>query len=178
MPSTNPGRPANEKDLITITDGAPMFPPFPGFTFGQLIPGTATQFSYSTLTPGPGTGVLTSTGAAVNNITTATQFATGVLQSDGISRSLVGSMAGRVYLVQCLAAGSLMASDSPLVGSPSYWTVAQNNSSTVIPPAANTFPGVPMNTGDVRLLIMLPTTGWLQWISSTGTASLVCTELF
>jgi hypothetical protein len=174
MPSTNPGRPANEKDLVTILNGAPMFPAFPGLQFGQLIPGSAQTVTYA-LGQAPGTGILTSTGAAVNNVTTATPFATGALQTDGVSRALSGSMAGRVYLVQAVAAGSLMASDSPKVGTGDYWTVALN---TVVPPVAGTFPGVPLNAGDVRLLIMGPTTGWLQWISSSGTASLVCTELF
>jgi hypothetical protein len=173
MPSTNPGRPANERDLATILNGAPMFPAFPGLQFGQLIPGTATPFTYS-LGKAPATGVLTSTGTAVNNVTTATPFATGQLDNNS-QRALIGSMAGRVYLVNAVAAGSLMASDSPNVGVNSYWTVALN---TTIPPVANTFPGVPLVAGDVRILIMAPTTGWLQWISTSGTASLVCTELF
>lgn len=174
MPSTNPGRPQNEKDLVTLLNGAPMFPVFPGLQLGQLIPGSQQTLSYQ-LNQGPGTGILTSTGAAVNNVTTAVPFATGTLQPDNVTRTLAGSMAGRVYLVNAVAAGSLMASDSPKIGGPDYWTVALN---TTVPPVAATFPGVPLNAGDVRILIMLPTTGWLQWISTTGTASLVCTELF
>lgn len=171
--SFSPGRPPNERDLVTLLNGAPMFPAFPGLQFNQLIPGTATPYTYA-LGQAPATGILTSTGTAVNNVTTATPFATGNLNQNG-NRSLIGSMAGRVYLVNAVAAGSLMASDSPLVGQASYWTVALN---TTVPPAANTFPGVPLNAGDVRILIMSPATGWLQWISTTGTASLVCTELF
>jgi hypothetical protein len=173
--STNPSRPAAEKTLLTLLNGAPMFPPFPSLQFGQLIPGSQTMSPYSTQIQAPATGVLTSTGTAVNNITTATPFATGALQSDNVTRTLLGSLAGRVLLVNAVAAGSLMASDSPLVGNAAYWTVALN---TTIPPTAGTFPGVPLNAGDVRLLIMGPTTGWLQWISTTGTASLVVTELF
>jgi hypothetical protein len=175
MPSSNPSRPFNEKDLITITNGCPMFPLFPGLTNGATVPGTLSTQALAALGQAPGSGVLTSTGAAVNNVTTATPFATGTLNPDGVSRQLIGSMAGRAYLVNAVAAGSLMASDSPLVGSPAYWTVALN---TTIPPAANTFPGVPLQAGDVRLVIMHSTTGWLQWISASGTASLVCTELF
>lgn len=171
--SLSPGRPPNERDIMLLTNGAPMFPAFPGLAQGQTIPGSTQLLSYA-LAQAPASGVLTSTGSAVNNITTATPFATGLLQPDGVSRSTQNSMAGRVYLVNAVAAGSLMASDSPLVGSPSYWTVALN---TTIPPAANTFPGVPLLAGDVRIIIMGPTTGWLQWISTTGTASLVCTEL-
>ncbi len=111
----------------------------------------------------------------MNNVTTATPFATGTLDSVTNTRSTVGSMAGRVYLVNAAAAGSLMASDSPNVGQPDYWTVALN---TTVPPASGRFPGVPLLAGDVRIIIMAPTTGWLQWISTSGTASLVCTELF
>lgn len=174
MASSNPGRPFNEKDLLTLVNGAPMFPLFSGLTQGSAIPGAnGATIPYNTTFQSPGSGVLTSTGTAVNNITTATPFAMGAPTTGGPFNPL-GSMAGRVYLVNAVAAGSLMASDSPLVGQPSYWTVALN---TTIPPAANTFPGVPLNAGDVRLIIMGQTTGWLQWISSTGTASLVCTEL-
>ena len=46
---------------------------------------------------------------------TATPFAKGNLNGDG-TYSLQGSMAGRVYLLQAIAAGFLMASDSPKVG--------------------------------------------------------------
>lgn len=169
----SPGRPSTERDLIQVLNGAPMFPLFPGISVGSLIPGTTNTLNYA---PGqaPATGILTSTGTAVNNITTATPFAVGNVDASG-NRQLQGSMAGRVYLVQAIAAGFLMASDSPLVGVPQYWTVATQ---ATVPPAAGTFPGAPLNAGDVRLLIMGPTTGWLQWISSSGTASLVCTELF
>jgi len=168
----SPGRPSNERDLTTLLNGAPMFPSFPGLTQGSLVPGTPNQFKYL---PGqaPETGILTSTGTAVNNISTATPFAKGNLNGDG-TYSLQGSMAGRVYLLQAIAAGFLMASDSPKVGEVTYWTVATQ---ATVPPAANTFPGVPLNAGDVRIIIMGQTTGWLQWISSSGTASLVCTEL-
>ncbi len=171
--SLSPGRPPTEKDIALQLNGAPMFPQFPGLQFGQLIPGTNTQYTYA-LAQAPASGILTSAGAAVNNVSTATPFATGALDQNN-NRTLMGSMAGRVYLVNAVAAGSLMASDSPKVGQPDYWTVALN---TTIPPLNGTFPGVPLSAGDVRILIMGPTTGWLQWISASGTASLVCTELF
>lgn len=173
MSQFSPGRPPNERDLLLLLNGAPMFPAWPGLQAGQPIPGAVTLYGYQ---PGqaPATGIITSTGAAVNNVTTATPFAAGGVDSSG-NRTLQGSMAGRVYLVNAVAAGSLMASDSPLVGVPGYWTVALN---TTIPPVANTFPGTPLNAGDVRIVIMSPTTGWLQWISASGTASLVCTEMF
>lgn len=169
----SPGRPSTDRDVAQLLSGAPMFPAFPSLQMGQLIPGTTAQFNYL---PGqqPASGILTSGGTAVNNITTATPFAKGNVNASG-QYDLQGSMAGRVYLVQCIAAGFLMASDSPKVGQGDYWTVATQ---ATVPPAAGTFPGVPLAAGDVRVLMMAPTTGWLQWISATGTASLVCTELF
>lgn len=171
MSSYSPGRPATDRDIALLLNGAPMFPQLPGLAQGQLIPGTLLQTNYQP-GKGPASGILTSSGAAVNNVTTATPFATGNRNSDG-TYSTQGSMSGRVYLVQATADGALMASDSPLVGVSQYWTVAL---SSTIPPLAQTFPGVPMSAGDVRLLIMTQSTGWLQWVSALG--SLVCTELF
>lgn len=175
MPSSSPARPAAEKTLLTILNGAPMFPPFPGLLFQQPIPGSQLTMPYApALGQAPGTGILTSTGTAVNNVTTATQFAAGVLQPDGVTRTLLGSMAGRVYLVQAIAAGFLMGSESPKIGTGDYWTVATQ---TTVPPVGGTFPGVPLAAGEKCTIIMQPTQGWLQWISSSGTASLVCTEM-
>lgn len=162
MPSSNPARPFNEKDLILLTNGSPMFPLAPGVQVGQLG-------------QDPATGVITSTGAAVNNVTTATPFATGALQADTVSRALLGSLAGRVLLVHAVAAGFLMPSNTPKIGTPDVMTVA---GTATVPPAAATFPGVPLIAGEVKSLIMLSTHGWLQWISSSGTASLVVWELF
>lgn len=175
MASMNPGRPATEKDLTARLNGCPMFPAFPMLQPGQLIPGSTVLMSYAALGQAPASGVLTSTGTAVNNVTTATPFGTGALQADNVTRDLLGSLAGRVLLVSATAAGFLMASDSPLVGNNAYWTVATQ---ATIPPAINTFPGVPCAALEVKLLIMLPTTGWLQWISTTGTASLIVEEMF
>lgn len=174
MASSNPGRPPAVRDLMLILNGAPMFPPFPGLSTGQQIPSAPSTFPYSGLMPAPGSGILTSTGTAVNNITTATPFAAGGPTPSG-PFALPGSMAGRAFYVQATAAGFLMPSDSPLVGNALYWTVATN---VTIPPTAGTFPGIQMQANDVRELIMGQTTGWLQWISTTGTASLICTEIF
>ena len=160
MPSSNPNRPADMLALVAQLSGAPMFPAMsPSLPLGS----------------DPATGILTSTGTAVNNITTATPFATGTLGANGSTRKLRGSMAGRVFLVHAVASGFLMASTSPKVGYPSAFTVA---STGTVPPVANTFPGVPLNAGDVREIVMGPQTGWLQWISSSGTASLIVWELF
>jgi len=149
MSAYSPGRPPNERDLVMLLNGSPQV-----------------------------TGILTSTGSAVNNVTTATPFLTG-LQPDGsynasVKNGVTASLAGRVLLIHAVAAGYLLPSSSPLVGSPTATTVATTGT---IPPAANTFPGVPISAGDVRELIMQPNEGWLQWISSSGTASLVVWEL-
>jgi hypothetical protein len=175
MGSTNPARPAAEKTLMLQLNGAPMFPPFPSMAQGAYIPGNPLVTFEAMLGKQPASGILTSTGTAVNNLTTAVKFAETPLANDGVTRPLLGSMAGRVYLVHAIAAGFLMPSESPLINDARYWTVA---STATVPPAANTFPGVPMAAGDVRELTMLSTQGWLQWISSSGTASLVCWELF
>jgi hypothetical protein len=176
MPSFSPSRPFNEKDLVTLVNGAPMFPPFPGLQNGQLIPGTQGQFFYAPYVA-PATGILTSSGTAVNNVSnggTSAAFATGTLNADG-TRTTLGTLAGRTLAVKATAAGFFMPSDSPLVGSPTYWTVATD---ATIPPTAGTWPGIPIAAGEVKTLIMLPTTGWLQWISTTGTASLEVWEMF
>jgi hypothetical protein len=176
MPSYHPIGPLNEKDLLSASMGGPMFPLFPGSVFGGLIPGTNNTFNYNiTNVASPASGILTSTGTAVNNITTATPFAQGTLQNDGFTRTLQNTMAGRAYWLNAVAAGTLMVSDSPLINDNRYWTVALN---TTVPPAAFTFPGIPMNAGDVRQVKMPSTCGWLQWISTTGTASLICVEAF
>lgn len=171
MASTNPARPAAEKTLMLQLNGAPMFPPFPGLAQGQPIPGNPIATMQTMLGLPPATGILTSNGTvAVNNLTTAVPFGVTPVMNDGITRPLVGSMAGRVYLVHAVVAGFLMPSESPLINDPRYWTVA---STATIPPAINTFPGVPMAAGDVRELVMLSTQGWLQWL---GTGSCVLWE--
>lgn len=176
MASTNPARPAAEKTLITQLNGAPMFPPFPGLAQGQLIPGNPVQPTQTMLGLQPATGILTSNGTvAVNNITTANPFGVSPPAADGFTRPLLGSLAGRVFLVQATTAGYLMPSESPLINDPRYWTVAQQ---ATIPPLAATWPGVAFAAGDARELVMLPTQGWLQWISAGVTGSLICWENF
>jgi hypothetical protein len=124
-------------------NGGPMFPVFPGLVFGSTIPGTLYTLAYSQAAQGPATGILTSTGTAVNNITTATPFATGLLDANGTTRMLNGSMAGRTYLVTAVAAGSLMCCDSPIIGTPAYWTVALNST---IPSGRCNVPGYPVGS--------------------------------
>lgn len=144
MAAYNPGRPPSERDLVLLLNGSPQ-----------------------------PCGILTSTGTAVNNTTTATTFKTGV-DPTGAFSVLKDSLAGRVLLVYATAAGFLLPSTTATIGVPTVTTVA---TSSTIPPAANTFPGVPIAAGEVKSLIMLPTEGWLQFISSSGTASLIVLEM-
>lgn len=171
MPSTNPARPAAEKTLVTQLNGAPMFPQFAALAQGQAIPGNPVVTTQTVLGWQPATGILTSAGAVpVNNLTTALPFGVSPVGADGVTRPLLGSMAGRVYLVHATAAGVLMPSESPLINDPRYWTV----SAVATAPTATTWPGVPMAAGDVRELVMLQSQGWLQWL---GAGSLLCWEL-
>ncbi len=146
--SFSPGRPPSERDWLAFINGDPGVP----------------------------LGVLTSTGttAPVNNVTTATPFNTGNLQPDGSSRTLAGSLAGRVLGLQAISTGLFQTSDSPLIGVQAIMTVALQS---VIPPAAFTAPGMLLTAGTTIVVTMLPTRGWLQWLSSAGTASLIIWEL-
>lgn len=149
MSAYSPGRPPNERDLTLLLNGSPQV-----------------------------AGILTSGGAAVNNVTTATPFRTG-LQPDGTFdastvNGTTASLAGRVLLIHAVAAGFLLPSSTAVINMPTMTTVA---TTATIPPLVGTFPGVPLSAGDVRELIMQPNEGWLQWISSSGTASLVVWEL-
>lgn len=141
-------RPYNEKDIITDINGDPLF-----------------------------LGALVSTGAAVNNATTATPFfftpkqalanpSTGPINLDG-------TLAGMTLLLQTTAAGLIKTSTSASMTGPNL-IIAQQ---TVLPPVAGTAPGVALASGERVLLIMMPTRGWLQWLPLSGSASLLVWEL-
>jgi hypothetical protein len=154
----SPGRPPNERDLILLLNGSP-------------------QISAAN---GGARGILTSSGSAVNNVTTATPFNTG-LQPDGSYSPSVkngtasASLAGRVLAVHATAAGFFAPASWATMGNPNVGPDVATTAT--IPPAAGTFPGVPIAAGEIKLVIMLPGEGWLQFISSSGTASLVVWEL-
>jgi hypothetical protein len=101
-------------------------------------------------------------GVAVNNSTTALPF-NAVANS---SSSLAGTLAGKVLLLQPLAAGLILASSSNsvvgVVGAPSIAL------QTVIPPVQGFAPGISLASGSTQLVIMRPDQGWLQWLSPTG----------
>lgn len=141
-------RPFNEKDLITQTNGDPLF-----------------------------LGALVSTGAAVNNATTATPFATTPLGPPATSKpqNLNNTLAGKTLLLQTTAAGLIKtSSDSNMVVGGPNSIVAQQ---TVLPPIAGTAPGVALTAGERVVVIMHAQHGWLQWLPVSGSANLLVYEL-
>lgn len=134
MASYAPGRPSNERDTLQLIDGSPQF-----------------------------LGVLVSTGAAVNNATTATPFA----QAAKSPQSMAGTLAGRVLMVQASVSGFVIASTSSALT-----LVAQ--AATFVPPQVM---GPLLQANERVLLIMQPTEGWLQFLPSAGSANLFVWEL-
>lgn len=148
MPASfSPGRPPNAKDLEQMTNGDP------GVPLGYLV-------SAGTTTP-------------VNNVTTATPFNTGVLDSSTGLYSLRGSLAGRVLLLQAVSAGLLLT--SPTASMIGATTVVALQST--IPPAANRACGVLLSATERVIVTMLPDRGWLQWLGNAGAANLIVWEL-
>lgn len=150
MPSYSPTRPLKEADWFLATNGSPQF-----------------------------LGILTSSGTtvAVNNATTATKFyfqPSNTLNpsNPNVPANYAGTLAGRVLLLQPTAAGLVLPSTSPALGS--VQTVALQS---VVPPVANTAPGVLLQASERVIVTMQPTEGWLQWLSNTGSASLLVWEL-
>lgn len=142
------GRPPTERDTLHVLNGAPTY-----------------------------LGALVSTGAAVNNATTATPFASPaspVGQTIG-GNPLIGTLAGRMLLLQPTAAGLILASPSASVGVPGVTTVALQ---TVLPPAGGTAPGFLLATAGVAAVVLMPSNmGWLQWLPLSGSANLIVFEL-
>lgn len=146
------------------------------------MPGTSRPPSVRDITlaingdPGEPIGYLESTGttAPVNNVTTATPFAQGRLDvSVAGGRALDGSLAGRVLLLQAVAAGLILTSASASMVGPNKTVALQGT----IPPAAGTVPGVLLQATERVLLIMHPLRGWLQWVGNAGAADLIVWEI-
>lgn len=151
MSSYSPGRPPTERDMVQGINGSPRY-------LGSLV----------------------STGTAVNNLTTAIPFSQtpqGPVNptSPGTSATPVnmsGTLAGKVLLLQCSAAGVVMPSNSPnmnINGVPGQNIIALQS---VMPPASGTAPGTAIAVGQSVYLTMQPTEGWLQWLPLTGSANL------
>ncbi len=148
-----PGRPPNEKDLITNINGSPRV----------------------------WLGALVSTGTAVNNATTATPFYTTPLSSTGSPATgpanFTNTLAGKTLLLQTTAAGLIFPSFSPNMppnAVPNQFIIALQS---VLPPLPGTCPGVALTSGERVVIIMSPVDGWLQWLPLTGSANCLVWEL-
>jgi len=135
MSSYSPGRPPTERDVVQGLSGMPVF-----------------------------LGVLTSTGAAVSNVTTAVPFNAAAKNPP----LFTGTLAGKILLLQPTAAGlALPWANSTLV-------VSQQ---TTTPVPLVSVPGVLVGINERVILTMDPVTSFLQWVSVTGTASCLVWEL-
>ena len=146
-----PGRPPNQNDLIRMVNGSPIF-----------------------------LGAIISTGAATNNLTTATPFNSSIV---GVASQSVGpvnmmnTLAGKVLLLQTSAAGLILPSENSNMSIGGV--VGQNIIAlqTVMPPAVGTTPGVALAEGERVILTMMSTEGWMQWLPMSGSGNLLVWEL-
>jgi hypothetical protein len=112
-------------------------------------------------------GILVSAGAVINNATTAVPF------NDGAAAGRTTTLAGKVLLLQPTAAGVFMPSSSALIGGAGFTLALQS----VVPPLANTIPGVSLAAGERVVVTMGANQGWLQWLPLAGAANLFVWEL-
>lgn len=113
-------------------------------------------------------GSLVSSGntVAVDNSTTATTF-----NSAANGPGLTGTLAGKILLLQPSAAGFFLSATAPGPAVSNLLVGLQTSG------AAGSTPGVLLGAGERVELLMLPTEGWLQWISNSGSATLFVWEL-
>lgn len=114
-------------------------------------------------------GVIVSTGAAADNSSAASVTATGLVggffkTADG--GNLVGTLAGRVLLLEPTAAGSVLAATAPL------GTSGQVTVTGLSLPTATTQPGPKLQAEERIPFIMGAQDGWLQWLPAAGSANL------
>lgn len=149
-PTGTPFRPPNEKDVLLLANGRAVF-----------------------------LGVIRSTGAAVDNSTTLapappfsfTPVSAPPPGSVDSPSNMAGTLAAKMLLVQATAAG-LVRSSRTAIGAQGTLNVAAQS----LPIAQGTEPGILLSTVPVELM-HTPLDGFLQWISSTGTADLYVWEL-
>jgi hypothetical protein len=113
-------------------------------------------------------GCLVSSGSVVDNGSTANKF--NYIQP---GNSLAGTLAGKVLMFQADAAGYLLPSALALGPVGVVTLVAQ--SSTVVP--GTTACGPSVLAAERVLIIMQPTTGWVQWLPSSGSGNCYVWEL-
>lgn len=138
VPRYTPGRPASERDISLVLNGRAAY-----------------------------LGVLVSTGAAVNNATTATPF-------NYEDSATVVTLKGKMLLLQTTAAGHIMSSASPSMVTPANTVVA---TFATVPPTGGTNPGVKLQAEERVEFFMLPSEGYLQWIPTSGSANCFVWEL-
>lgn len=129
MASTyGPLRPPTERDTIHLLNGMPVF-------LGVLVSGT---------------------GAAVSNVSTANPFFTTALSP----QSLAGTLAGKTLMIQSSATVFVLPAAAP---APLF--VATQ---TIVPPLVNTSPGVQVAANTAAIILMRPDAGWLQAVAATA----------
>jgi hypothetical protein len=128
-----PGRPPNERDTVQFLNGCPVY-----------------------------LGTLVSTGAAVNNLTTATPFLSAVTGVAPGTINWASTLAGKMLLLQSTAAGLLLPSGSNVV----TMTVQ-----------TGAMPGVLVASAVAQIILMRQDFGWLQWMPSSGSGNLLVWEL-
>lgn len=116
-------------------------------------------------------GVIVSSGAAVDNSTTAIPFN----QTASGAGLLTGTLAGKALLIQPTVAGFVLASAVPMLGNPAGLITVTTFASTG--PFATTAPGLKIQTEERTPFFMSSAKGWLQFIPNTGSANLFVWEL-
>lgn len=111
-------------------------------------------------------GVLVSAGTAVNNATTATVF-------NNEDSATTVTLKGKTLLVQATAAGHILSATTAAIG-PGQMTVT---TFATVPPAALTSPGMKLQAEERVPFLMGAQDGWLQFIPTSGSASLFVWEL-
>lgn len=136
-----PGRPSTDKTTLQYLNGSPVF-------LGRMV----------------------STGAAVNNSTTAVPFNAAPLGGTVSPVNLTNTLAGKMLLLQTTAAGLILASDGVAL------TIAlQTTVPSIVPPLA--IPGVALASGERVVVLMRQTDGFLQWLPVSGAGNLFVWEL-
>jgi hypothetical protein len=110
-------------------------------------------------------GKLVSTGTAVNNLTTATPFLATPLQASASStggQNMLGTLAGKMLLIQATAGGFILPS---------------NSNAVTITNQAGANPGVQLFANTGQIVLMNSMYGWMQWLPSSGSANLLIWEL-
>lgn len=155
MAGYGPARPPNERDLLMNVNGS----------FRWL-------------------GVLISDGTlAVDNATTTTPFfrtPTNPQWATTPGASLGGTLAGKSLLLAPLSAGFIATSSLPM---PAAGVAPTNGTlvvaTTVTAPTAAQLVGLPLVTSErAGPFFLLPTEGWLQWLSSGGAGNCHVYEAF